>query len=171
MSNMPPFQGKDCRLESWCACCLEPVHIVDNTFELKEQSHPDLRLHLSVSPWDWNNHDMRIMCDSMNYVIDPDHAERYERQLSRRGVSVPLDKAKQFVKRTGDLRMHDYHWPAGAMDPRGVIDLFRSPRLRHQRLDRGRDPRPLIRCRPTTAARTMAAMLASTSVSVVAPTS
>src|SRR6266480_7929254 len=35
VSNMPPFQGKECRLESYCACCLQPITIISNTFEVR----------------------------------------------------------------------------------------------------------------------------------------
>ena len=37
-----------------------------------------------------------------------------------------LDQAKEFVRGTGEQRMHDYHWPPGRMDPAGIIDGLRQ---------------------------------------------
>jgi hypothetical protein len=126
VSNMPPFQGKDCRLESYCVCCLEPITIVSNTFQVQSSSSPDIRLHISTSPWDWVNVDMERMCDSMNFVLGPDHAERYERMTATRGILATLDQGAQFSRSVGEVRMHDYHWPMGPMDPAAVIERFRS---------------------------------------------
>jgi hypothetical protein len=105
VSNMPPFQGKDCRLESFCVCCLEPITIVSNTFEVQRVSSPDVRLHISTSPWDWVNVDMERMCDSMNFVLGPDHAERYERMTATRGILATLDQGAEFSRSVGEVRM------------------------------------------------------------------
>ena len=53
---------------------------------------------------------MMHMCDSMNFVIDADHADRVERQICRRGVLLDLDQTTEFVTYTATQRMHDYHW-------------------------------------------------------------
>jgi hypothetical protein len=126
VSNMPPFQGKDCRLESYCVCCLEPITLVSNSFQFTSRSAPDVRMHINTSPWDWVNTNMERMCDSMNFVLDPDHAERYERQTASRGVLVTLEQGVKFTKSVGDVRMHDYHWPVNVMDPAAVIEGFRA---------------------------------------------
>ncbi|MFN8027809.1 MAG: hypothetical protein U0W40_16055 [Acidimicrobiia bacterium] len=39
---------------------------------------------MSRSPWDWGNVDMGSMCDAMNFVMNEEHAERYERQIGMR---------------------------------------------------------------------------------------
>ena len=82
-------------------------------------------LHISLSPYDWNNVDMLRMCDSMNYVIDAEHAERYERQTSTRGVLVNLDQAKMFVQNVANERMWNHDWKPGILNPRAVIKGFR----------------------------------------------
>ena len=61
----------------------------------------------------------------MNFVIDAEHAERFEKQSSRRGVLVDLEQAKGFVKFTADQRMWDYHWPGQTMMPDLVIKTFK----------------------------------------------
>ncbi|MCU1428341.1 MAG: hypothetical protein JWL83_2341 [Actinomycetia bacterium] len=123
-SNMPPFKDKTVRIESHCACCLEPVTLVSRNFELQSVSPEGVMLHISLSPWDWNNVDMRNMCDSMNFVYDAEHAERYERQTSKRGVLVNLDQAKMFVSNVAKERMWNFHWAPGTLNPKAVIKGF-----------------------------------------------
>ena len=78
-------------------------------------------VHISTSPWDWNNNDIVHQCDSMNYVFDAAHAERYERIVSRRGVLLTIEQTAMFVKATGDERMWNPDWPAATIDPKAVI--------------------------------------------------
>jgi len=124
ISKMPPFAGRDITLESYCACCLKPITITSRDFEWQTASPESVLLHISLSPHDWNTGSMTAMCDSMNFVIDAEHAERFERQVSRRGVLLDLDQTTQFVTYTATQRMHDYHWPPQTMMPGIVIDLF-----------------------------------------------
>jgi hypothetical protein len=126
VSNMPPFQGKDCRLESYCACCFAPITLHSTSFQLTSVQPEGILLHVSSSPWDWINQNMERMCDSMNFVLDADHAERYERMTATRGIRATLDQARVFVGSVGNVRMHDYHWPVGSMDPAAVIEGFRA---------------------------------------------
>ena len=124
-SHMPPFRDKTVRLESHCACCLAPVTLISKNFEMQSVTPPGVFLHISLSPYDWNNVDMRRMCDSMNYVIDAEHAERYERQTSTRGVLVDLDQTKMFVQNVANERMWNHDWKPGILNPRAVIKGFR----------------------------------------------
>jgi len=124
VSHMPPFEGKELRLESFCACCLAPVTLVSKNFELQSVTPEGVLMHVSSTPWDWNNYTMISMCDSMNFVLDADHADTYERQTSRRGVLLDLDQAKSFVEYTANQRMWNYHWPPQTMMPDIVIQMF-----------------------------------------------
>ena len=123
-SHMPPFRDKTVRLESHCACCLAPVTLISKNFELQSVTPPGVMLHISLHPYEWNNVDMRRMCDSMNYVIDDEHADRYERQTSTRGIRVNLDQAKMFVQGVANERMWNFHWKPGTLNPRAVIKGF-----------------------------------------------
>ena len=123
-SHMPPFRDKTVRLESHCACCFTPITLISKNFELQSVTPPGIFLHISLSPYDWNNVDMSRMCDAMNYVLDAEHAERYEHQTATRGVLVNLDQAKMFVKNVANERMHNYHWAPGTLNPRAVIKGF-----------------------------------------------
>jgi len=78
-------------------------------------------VHISTSPWDWNNNDIVHQCDSMNYVLDAAHADRYERIVSRRGVLLTIELTAAFVKATGDERMWDYDWAPATLNPKAVI--------------------------------------------------
>jgi hypothetical protein len=124
-SHMPPFRDKTVRLESHCACCFTPVTLISKNFEFQSVTPPDVFLHISLSPWDWNNIDMSRMCDSMNYVLDAEHAERYEKQTGTRGILVNLDQAKMFVQNVANERMYNYHWKPGILNPRAVIKGFK----------------------------------------------
>ena len=123
-SHMPPFKDKTVRLESHCACCLAPVTLVSKNFELQSVDPAGVMLHISLHPFDWNNVDMLRMCDSMNYVIDEQHAQRYERQTGTRGVLVNLEQAKMFVQNVANERMWNHDWKPGVLNPRAVIKGF-----------------------------------------------
>lgn len=124
-SHMPPFRDKTIRLESHCACCFTPITLISKNFEMQSVTPPGIYLHISLSPYDWNNVDMTRMCDSMNYVLDADHAARYERQTATRGVLVNLDQAKMFVQNVANERMYNFHWKPGTLNPRAVIKGFK----------------------------------------------
>jgi hypothetical protein len=119
VSRMPPFAGQELTLEGYCACCLAPI-----TLQAKDGAvaPADAALvHISTSPYDWFNDDITAMCDSMNFVLDADHADRYERMICRRGVSMTIEQATMFVSRTAEERMWHYDWPPGILNPRVVI--------------------------------------------------
>ena len=119
ISKMPPFAGKELILRSYCACCLGAIELraIDGVVTAPES----VLVHISTSPWDWNNDDIVHQCDSMNYVLGPDHAERFERIVSRRGVLLTIDQTAMFVKATGDSRMHDPDWAPATLNPPAVI--------------------------------------------------
>lgn len=122
-SKMPPFAGKEVRLESFCACCLEPVTVWSRELEVQRTEPADPLIHVSLSPYDWNNVDIVRMCDSMNFVIDADHAQRFERENARRGVLYTLDQAREFVQGTAEKRMYDEHWGVVPVIPRIIVDF------------------------------------------------
>jgi hypothetical protein len=121
LSRMPPFAGKEIRLESYCACCLAPVSITVKDGEVLATSPASVAIHISSSPRDWNKTNIVSMCDSMNFVHDAAHAERYEKQIARRGVLVSLEQARRFVSDTAANRMHRYDWPPVAVKPARII--------------------------------------------------
>src|SRR3954447_25724005 len=119
ISLMPPFAGKTLTLKSYCACCLTPIDLT--AVEGAVTPADSVLVHVSTSPWDWNNNDIVHQCDSMNYVLDAEHADRYERIVSRRGVLLTIEQTAMFVKATGDARMHDYDWAPAMLNPPAVI--------------------------------------------------
>jgi hypothetical protein len=125
LSNMPPFLDRQVRLESYCMCCLEPLGFTAVNGNVIDRS-PSIYVHVSTSPIDWFNHDLMIQCDSMSFVTDADHAERFEREVCRRGVLFTLEQAKTFVSAAVGERMWNYHKPSERMDPAVVIDAVRS---------------------------------------------
>ncbi|HEY9558008.1 MAG TPA: organomercurial lyase [Acidimicrobiales bacterium] len=119
ISKMPPFAGKELALRSYCSCCLAPIDLTARDGVV--QAPEGVLVHISTSPWDWNNDDIVHQCDSMNFVLDAAHADRYERIVCRRGVLLTIEQTTQFVKATGDSRMHDYDWGPATLNPKAVI--------------------------------------------------
>jgi hypothetical protein len=119
ISRMPAFEGKTLSLESYCACCLAPIDLsaVDGVVSPSDGA----LVHISTTPWDWNNDDIIHQCDSMNFVLDAAHADRYERIVSRRGVLLTIEQTALFVKATGDERMWQYDWAPATLNPAAVI--------------------------------------------------
>ena len=121
ISRMPPFENKVLRLESYCACCLEPVTVVMKNGELVSQDPESALIHVSKPPSEWGIPTVMPMCDSMNYVLDAHHAARYERKIGRRGVVFTIEQARPFVKGVADNRMWDRHWNPGPMRPDTIL--------------------------------------------------
>ncbi|HEV8298019.1 MAG TPA: organomercurial lyase [Acidimicrobiales bacterium] len=126
VSNMPHFAGKEVRLESYCACCLQPITLWSTSFELSRSEPPHPLVHIAVPMWDWVHDDMKYMCDNTNLVIDRDHAARYEQMIGRRGVFMTLDQVRQYVEPAVGIRGWDYHWPPQSMNPEAIIVRMRG---------------------------------------------
>lgn len=126
LSRMPPFAGKEIRLESYCACCLAPVTLVTRDGEILSRTPASVLIHVSSSPREWNRTNIVCMCDSMNYVHGAEHALVHERNHSRRGVLFTLEQAQRFVADTGKNRMWRYDWPPVQFNPERVIAGIKS---------------------------------------------
>ena len=126
LSRMPPFAGKEIRLESYCACCLAPVTIRVRDGELLSRAPGSVLIHVSSTPREWNTTNIVCMCDSMNFVHDAEHAQAYERAISRRGVLFTPEQAQRFVADTGKNRMWRYDWPPVTFRPERVIAGIRA---------------------------------------------
>ena len=123
---MPPFAGKEVRVESYCACCLAPVTVITKDGETLSYTPASVLVHVSLSPRDWNKTNIVSMCDSMNYVLDGEHAQRYERKIVRRGVLFGMDQARRFITGTGKARMWQYDRVPDFLRPQRVIDGIRA---------------------------------------------
>jgi hypothetical protein len=121
ISRMPPFAGRTLVLESYCACCLDPITLRMQDGAVLAATPAEPLVHVSTTPRDWNAVDIVCMCDSMNFVRDAAHADAYERQIARRGVLFTLEQARRFVAGTGESRMHRYDWEPVALVPSRVI--------------------------------------------------
>ncbi|MCU1455010.1 MAG: hypothetical protein JWN46_3156 [Acidimicrobiales bacterium] len=125
-SKMPPFADSTVTFESYCSCCLEPVRFTAKAGQFLSREPDGLLIHVSTSPWDWQLIDTMYQCDSMNFVIDADHAERYEREIGRRGVLFTLEQAMVFAGGSGDRRMWNFHAPPETSSPEKVINGARG---------------------------------------------
>ncbi len=123
---MPPFAGKELRIEGYCACCLAPVQVVTRDGETLSYAPESLRIHVSLSPRAWNRTNIVSMCDAMNFAIDAEHAERYEKKIGRRGVLFNMEQARRFITGTGKARMWQYERPPDYIRPQRIIDGIRA---------------------------------------------
>jgi hypothetical protein len=121
-SNAPQVRGKRLRFESYCVCCLERIVIELEDFQILSRSPDGVLIHVTESPWDWCNLDMLSMCDATNFVIDRDHADRYERIVSRRGVLMTLEQARSYISFVAEQRLWDYHWAPLSMNPQAILE-------------------------------------------------
>ena len=74
VSNMPQFRDIEVRLESYCACCLEPITFWAKNFEIQRYEPFEPAVHVATPMWDWVHDDMKAMCDNTNLVFDREHA-------------------------------------------------------------------------------------------------
>ena len=125
-SNSPQVRGKLLRFESYCVCCLAPVVLELQDFEIMSRSPDGVLIHVTESPWDWCNLDMLSMCDATNFVAGPEHAERYERTVARRGVLMTLEQAREYISFVARQRLWDYHWPPLSMDPPAILERLQA---------------------------------------------
>jgi hypothetical protein len=126
VGNMPQFRDIGLRLESYCACCLQPITLWSRNFEVTRTEPANPLIHCATTPWDWVNTDMKSMCDNVNFVFDADHALRYERMIGRRGVLFTIPQVHEYVSHVAHARGHDYHWPPLRMDPEAIVDRMRD---------------------------------------------
>jgi hypothetical protein len=126
VSRSPKFADRDIRIESYCACCLEPVTTVSRNGQLLSATPENPLIHVSKHPDDWAIPSVWTMCDSMNFVIDATHAARYEAKISRRGVLFTIDQARPFVASVAENRMWDYHWYPGPLLPAFIMNAIKG---------------------------------------------
>jgi hypothetical protein len=126
MCMMPPFQGRELRVESYCACCLAPVSVLTKDGTTLSYSPGSVLVHVSLSPRDWNKTSIVSMCDSMNFVLGATHAAAYEKKIVRRGVVFDMDQARRFITGTGTARMWQYDRVPDYMRPERIIEGIRA---------------------------------------------
>src|ERR1700687_1823764 len=126
MCLMPPFQGKELRIESYCACCLAPITVRTKDGETLSYAPDSVMVHVSMSPRDWNTINIVSMCDAMNYVLNREHAAAYEKKIMRRGVVFTMEQARKFITGTGKARMWQYERIPDYMRPQRIIDGIRA---------------------------------------------
>lgn len=125
ISRMPPLAGKEVRLESYCACCLAPVTVVMKDAALLVRRPESALIHISSRPEEWNVTSVVPMCDSMNYVLDAEHALAYEKKIARRGVLVRLDQAQRFIADVAANRMWKYDYGPAYVRPELIVNGLR----------------------------------------------
>jgi hypothetical protein len=126
VSKTPKLRDRDITIETYCACCLERVTLVWRNGDLVRANPEDPLIHVSLHPDDWAIPTVWRMCDSMNFVLDAEHAARSEAAMSRRGVLFTLDQAKTFVAVAGDHRVWEYDWYTGPLQPAGLIERIKA---------------------------------------------
>lgn len=126
VSALPYMSDRDVRVTSRCACCMAPIEIRARGFDLVSVEPATVLIHVSSTPWDWAGRGFESICDSVNFVIDADHGERYERTIARRGVVGTVAQHWQFTEFVRRSRLWDYNEPPIVVTPRAITQSFRE---------------------------------------------
>jgi hypothetical protein len=126
VSAMPPLADRVVTIKSVCACCFSDVKIVCHGNDLISVEPAGLLIHVSGTPWDWSGARFDTVCDGISFVLDAGHAERLERQLSRRGMLGAVEPWWVFTQFVRDQRMHDRDWPPLHHRPDVLLEGYRK---------------------------------------------
>ena len=126
VSNMPHFHGKEVRLESYCACCLEPITLWSKSFALtrtepgrsaRAHRHADVGLGA-------RRHEVHVR---QHQPGDRPRARRSIREADRPPRHLhDARPGAPYVEPAVGIRGWDYHWPPQSMNPEGIIDRIRD---------------------------------------------
>jgi len=125
VSRTPKLNDREITIESYCACCLDSVTMVWRNGELLSANPQNPLVHVSQHPDDWAIPSVWMMCDSMNFVMDAEHAKRYEAKLSRRGVLFTLEQAHAFVQVAANHRVWERDWYTGPLSPSSILQSIK----------------------------------------------
>jgi len=124
---LPPLENKVVTLYSFCACCFEPIKIEVQGQEVLS-AEPSLPLISIIrSPYDWEGGvSCEIVCDSFHYVLDQEHATRFEERVARRGTTMTMEQAGKLTADTAVRRMRDPHFPQIRIEAEPMIAFLDS---------------------------------------------
>jgi hypothetical protein len=119
---MPMFCEDVLTIRSCCSCCYESIEIKVRRSEIVEASPVEPIILFVASPYDWEegvaaDH----VCDSIRFVLDEEHAKRFERQIGRTGVRLTLAQLQAMARPIGEARMWDEDWPPIRVDGEAMV--------------------------------------------------
>jgi hypothetical protein len=119
---LPPLEDKVLTLRSYCACCFTPIELEVQGQDVRSASPSRPLIALVRSPYDFaGGVTPDVVCDSFHYVLDEDHAARFERLVLRRGTTMTLEQARQLTAETASRRMKDPHFPQIRLEAEPMI--------------------------------------------------
>jgi hypothetical protein len=98
-------------VESYCACCYTPIQVQVQGQNVRSISPSRPLISAVRTPWEnAKGVSPDLVCDGYHFVLDEDHAERFERYTARRGTTLTIDQAIQLTADIGNRRMRDAHF-------------------------------------------------------------
>lgn len=122
---MPMFCDHVLTIRACCSCCYEPIELKVQKTEVLSATPVEPLILFAASPYEWEqgvaaDH----VCDSIRYVLDEEHAARFERQIGRRGVRLKMSQLQQMARPAGAGRMWDPDWPPIRTDGDKMVALL-----------------------------------------------
>lgn len=122
---LPPFEDTTLTLRSFCACCAEPIELKVRRQEVLSANPSEPLVAVVRSPWDWEGGvTSDIVCDSFHYVLDREHAARFERRIGRRGTTMTLAQVAEMTGGIAAGRMKDPHYPQIRIEAQPLVDYL-----------------------------------------------
>jgi len=126
---LPPFADRTLEVRTYCACCFAPIWMEIHQQEVVRITQGSLPV-VSVlgSPWEWEEGvPSDRVCDAFHFVLDDDHAARFEVAVARRGVVLTVEQLAAFGSSAARGRAWDPDWPPIHMD--GALVVARMAEL------------------------------------------
>jgi hypothetical protein len=125
--GLPPLEDTVLTLRSFCACCFRPIELEMRGNELLSSSPSEPLVSVIRPPYAWEGGvSCTVVCDSFHYVLDADHAERFERRTARRGTTMTMSQAALFTADIAARRMRDPDFPQIRIEAEPVLAFFES---------------------------------------------
>ena len=111
VGRLPPLEDKVLTARSYCACCATPIELEIQGQDIRSVSPSRPLISVVRTPYEnAGGVTPDIVCDGFHFVLDEEHADRFERQIARRGTTMTLEQAVQLTSDIGNRRMRDQHF-------------------------------------------------------------
>jgi hypothetical protein len=125
ISAMPMFHESVLTFRSSCECCYEPIELQIKNMEVVASSTPEPLVSMVGSPYEWE-HGVSAdrVCDSIHFVLDAEHARRYEHQVNRTGITITLEQLRGVSSGVATRRMWDPDFPPIWIDGQKAVEGY-----------------------------------------------
>ncbi|MCG2621218.1 alkylmercury lyase family protein [Arthrobacter sp. I2-34] len=124
------FPGQVTTIESMCPDCWEPIVTKWKDGELLSVEPETALIHIGRHPGEWGDQ-MMLTCENINFFRSPEHVKVWEEKMpEKRGITLPVDKAVEWVEGEARVRYWDYDRPPGLVGANSLagstVEHFRA---------------------------------------------